>query len=1386
MRALAAVGWLMFAAAAIARGASPSPAAIPPLLEDWRAWVLKGQEFHRCPFLAGSAPTDADSYRCVWPQPLLLSVDAHGGTFSQRWQVYTDSWVGLPGDLTRWPQGVLVDQRPAAVVARDNVPSVRLAAGTHVLSGRFSWQARPETLAVPEATALLALTVDGRALQRPELAGAVVSLGRQSSAAEPRTLEVQVYRLIEDDIPLRLLTRVRLRAAGDAREELVAGALPPGFIPVSLTGGLPARLEADGRLRVQVRAGDFTLTLDARQAQPAAALALPGEAAARDEVWSFAADDRLRVAIAEGVPGIDPAQAEVPEDWRGYPAFRMQPGAPLVIVERSRGLTQTDQNRLHLLRRLWLDFDHQGFTAVDELSGTLRHDWRLAMRAPYELASVSRGSESLLVTSQAQARETGVEVRSPEIQLTTVARTAHPLAALPATGWTIPFEAAAGELYLPPGHRLLAVIGADESPTAWLEGWGPWSLFGVLVVVVFAYWVAGPACAALALLALLLTYQAAPGLIWGWANLLAAMALVRAALRGRLALAAGAYRAASFVLLALILLPFVTGEVSESLYPQLEASTHPAQRQPMALAGALRKAIRLRPAAPPALPADAPLESAHELLEDKVQQAQLSPPSFMGGFGTSAVTVTAARRTAESPAPAMTRYAAGTLIQTGPGRPAWSYSVHPFSWSGPVEPEQTLRFLILGPVSVALWRIGGVVLLVGWFAWLLRRARDARAELPRGRPPGGALAALLLACVTAGACHGVRAAVTPDEALLTELRERLTEAPPCAPTCAEIMQAQVHLSGDRLQVVLQASALSALAIPVPSGGDHWRIEAVTVDGASSLAMAREPDEALWVPLQSGVRTVRLDGSLVGDSVQLTFPLAPRTISVAATGWDTTGVSAGRLVSGALVLTRQRHGRGPPGAADSAAGEVFAPFVRITRNFNLDLDWSVSTTVTRVAPQATAFTVAIPLVTGESVLTEGLDVGGAGVALVGLRGGQDERQWTSSLARRDTLVLRVTATPARSEVWRFLISPQWRVQFRGPPAILPEARGGSPWVFEYHPQVGEQLELTVTRPQAVPGATLAIDAVRERVLPGRRASDYELELRYRSTAGGRHTIALPKEGRVRSVTVDGEPSQLRPEAGELPLSILPGEHTIDIQWQTRDPEALAARAGVLDLRTPASNLTTEISLPGDRWPLLAMGAGVGPVLRYWGELLLFVVLVSLLGRSPHSPLRRSEWLLLGAGLSSLSWTVLLVVALWLLAVRWRARWGGAGRIPHWQFNLLQCVLVMLTVLAVSSLVFTGVRYGLLATPDMGVAGPGSNAHTFSWFADRANGVLPRPVVYSVPLWVYRVLMFVWASWVAMALTKWLPRAWRACSSGGFWRAAPPEDRGRPAVPAETPA
>ncbi len=1353
-------------------GAAPenSQSAIPRALEDWQAWALKDQEFRRCPFLAGADAASEGSHRCAWPERLQLTVDARGGRFAQRWQVYSESWVALPGDLEHWPQVVELDGRLAPLVSREGIPFVRLTAGSHALSGTWSWDVRPETLSIPRETALLDLSVDGARVAQPERPDGRVALGEQRSAAEPRQLELQVYRLLEDVEPVRLQTRLRIRAAGDSREESLGRVLPEGFLPLSLNSPLPARLGRDGVLRVQVRPGRFELTLWARQAEPAAVFRIPaqGSSIAHEEVWSFAANDRLRVATVEGVPGIDPAQAQVPEEWKGNPAFRLDANSQLRLTERSRGLSNTDQNRLQLRRALWLDFDREGWTVRDEITGTLRRDWRLDMRAPYHMESAQAGSGALLVTQDENSHLSGVEVRAPQLTLSALSRIAHPLTSLPATGWTQSFESVSGQLYLPPGHRLIAVLGADESPSAWFDRWGLWSLFGVLVVIVFAFWVTRrPLVTFLGALGLLLTYQAEPSLIWGWANLIAAMALVRAVPPGRLANIARAYRTVSFALLALVLVPFAWTEVHQSIYPQLEFASEALQE------GFARQEPQIRPnivtsvlaeRAVPAAVSEAPAPQAPPPPAESLQQTTVDNPY---SFGSKVVSgFTADRLVSGGP---LAAYAPGALVQAGPGVPNWDYGAHPFSWSGPVDPSQTVRFIVLGPIEVAVWRIVGVLLLVAFLVQLARASWGPRMAWPDLIGRGSAHALLLLGCVLAVA-PPTHAQSLPDSELLSQLQTRLIEPPRCTPTCAELLAAQIRVTGERIEAELQASALASVAIALPAAGDRWQIDSITVDGKSSLAVTREADAGLWIPLEHGVHTVRIEGRLSGETVHLAFPMTPRRIAIDAPGWATVGINANRLLSGALDLTRQRPAQKDGVSSSGANGQEFPPFVHVIREFRLGLDWSIATSVQRISPSEAAFTIAVPLVLGESVLTEGLQVNPDNTVLVGLSAGEQTRTWNSSLELSDHLSVRLPILPPRTEVWRFIVTPQWRVSFSSLPATLPENPNATPWVFEYHPRPGETLDLTVTQPPAVAGRTLAIDRVRQNVSIGRRAIEESIELHYRSTQGGRQNLSLPKDAIVTRVAVDGNPVAIRPDGGELALSVLPGEHDVELAWRSSIGASFAAKPEPIDLHTSASNVRTSLSLSPNRWPLFALGQGVGPAFLYWGELLVFLVVAIILGRLSNSPLSIGEWLLLGLGLSTISWTVLLLVAAWLFAMRWRERTTTSQVLTPRRFNVLQVVLASLTVVAVTSLVFSGVRYGLLATPDMGVTGPGSYGSTFSWFVDRTSAALPQPTLYSVPMWVYRTIMFAWALWIALALARWLRFAWRAWSTGGYWRAA----------------
>jgi hypothetical protein len=143
-----------------------------------------------------------------------------------------------------------------------------------------------------------------------------------------------------------------------------------------------------------------------------------------------------------------------------------------------------------------------------------------------------------------------------------------------------------------------------------------------------------------------------------------------------------------------------------------------------------------------------------------------------------------------------------------------------------------------------------------------------------------------------------------------------------------------------------------------------------------------------------------------------------------------------------------------------------------------------------------------------------------------------------------------------------------------------------------------------------------------------------------------------------------------------------------------------RSPVVDLKVASSNVSTTLQV-GQRWILFAGGRGVGPAILYWGELVVFAVLALTLGRSGSTPLRTYEWLLLGLGLSTFSWFVLLLVFLWMMAIGWRENLDVQTRRPT-EFKILQVAFMILSVAAVfrGSLVVHG-PISESTTPCLGV-------------------------------------------------------------------------------------
>lgn len=1320
------------------------PGDVPEPLKPWVNWALHDAKQAGCPFLY----SDADHRHCAWGSALTLDLGEAGGSFSQHWQVQRASWIELPGDARQWPQSVKLDGQAVAVVEREGHPAVRVDAGNHQLTGGFAWPHLPEALALANNTGLVTLTLKHQPVAAPYIdeQGRVWLQRKAADVAAEDTLDVRVHRLLDDDIPLTLTTRLQLSVSGKGRELVLPPLLLEGFIPLSMQSPLPARLEADGKLRLQARPGTWEITLVARHTGPVQALPLPAgkEPLTQEEVWAFNAHNALRLVNVEGVPALDPQQTTLPPEWKQFPAYRIRPGDTFKLVEKKRGDPEPAPDQLNLQRTLWLDFDGGGYTVRDQISGAINRSWRLDMASPAQLGRVAVDGQDQLIT-QGRDKLFGVELRQGRANIVAESRLPRQGVSMAAVGWQQDYQGASSELRLPPGWKLFAATGVDEAPGTWLQSWNLLDIFLVLVVAFASGKLWGRRWGVIALVTMALVYPETGAPQWVWLSLLAAVALIRYLPTGSFLQVVKVCRGVAFVALLLIALPFAVQQIRVGIYPALEKpwGSVGAQAVPEA---------RIIPAAAPAAVEDAAVAEMPEML-DKAAEAPAGSPSVTSSMGVSRPQ----RLARETPAKAinLAEHDPNARIQTGPGLPEWSWNSYRLAWSGLVRHDQRMQLWLLSPAMnllLAFVRVGLIVVL----AWRVLDLPLPRR--PRFTPQAGAMA---MAAILAGVASPVDRAWAdlPSTEMLEELQSRLVEPPECLPQCASSPRLLVEVRGDSVRLRQEIHTLADTAVPLPGSRKHWMPKRIVVDGEAQPGLLYQ-GEQLWLRLPKGSHQVVLEGVLSRDEgIEIPLPLHPYAVESSVEGWELEGVHDDGQADDSLRFKRIAR------AADKAGRqniETLPPFVRIERFIRLGLKWQIETRVTRLSPAGSAIALEVPLLPGESVLSEWVRTKD-GRAQISMAPTAVDTAWTSDLKEAPQIALQATAQNQWAETWRIDASPIWHIEFAGIPPVghLEEGRR----LPTYRPWPGEALNVTVTRPAPVAGQTLTIDSSQLAVRPGIRDSDATLDVRLRSSQGGQHAISLPAGAELLAVRINGQEQPIRAQNGKVVLPVVPGAQTVSLTFREPHGMGLYATTPAVDIGVASVNSRISVEAPQDRWSLFLGGPRLGPAVLFWGVLIVLVAVAWGLGKVPLAPLKSYEWLLLGLGLTQTPPAVALLIAGWLLALGWRGREG-----ENWSknsFNFVQLLLGLWTLVALSSLFFA-IQHGLLGLPEMQIEGNGSSAYSLQWFQDRSDATLPQAWIVSVPLWVYRFLMLAWALWLAAALMRWLRWGWGCYVSGGIWR------------------
>ncbi|MDY0189528.1 MAG: hypothetical protein RBR22_02235 [Desulfuromonas sp.] len=1334
---------------------------IPPQLAPWQEWVLFGQEQRLCTPIwqqeSRSAQPTEQPRQCLWSGELSLNLNDAGGTFEQYWELDRDGWILVPGNEKYWPQQVKLDGEAALVMRADQQqqkqlpvgvskdrPLVYAQAGTHVISGSFSWQQLPQNLAVAPQSALIKLTCSGTFIHQPQLENSGIlwlqSENTNAQKSSQDSLSIQVYRLVTDSIPLNLITNIQLEISGKEREINTGIILPPGFVPLELNSPLPARLEGDGSLKLQVKPGRWTIELTTRHLGPVDTLTMSNTPPPwpQQEIWSIQTQNELRLISIEGGSAIDPTQTSMPSRWKRLPAYMLTGNQELQFTTRKRGNSDPVAEQIQLQRTLWLDFDGQGYTAKDSITGQLSSRARLEAGEQLAVGRVIIDGKDQFITQLAPDTPAGVEIRHSRINLQAESRiVTQDNGKIAAVGWNINPTSLKAQLNLPPGWRLLKASGPDSASSTWLRDWSLLDIFIVLVLSLSFARLWGPLSGIAALLGLALIYHEpqAPQLVW--LNVLIPVALLRVLPDGRFKQLTQWYRMGGLLLLLVICLSFSVQQIRSAIYPQLEA--HITNYRPQASRAALNEAT------------------------DAVAMKQMVSSSMVR------VPVAQSANLGQDVGKIISQYDPDLKITTGPGLPQWNWRSIQLSWNGPVNADQTLQLYLLPPWATRLLLLTGVALLALMYLRLFSPAPLPRWK--RGNTTSSETLVLILSFATLLTLATPPSAsandMFPAPELLEQLQHRLLLPDSCAPNCISLNELDISADQKLLRLRLTYHCQAERAVPLPLPLQQLHLQSARLDKSSQVALYRQDDDQLWAKIPQGIHTLELYANLPAELQRFQLPLIMPAgmVHINAAGWTITGAHDGQTSQGAIDLTRNSTVT----TKQLQPNEV-PPFATVQREIYLGLDWHVRTTVRRVSQSSSAALLQIPLLPNEHVTSRGVNVTGHQV-LVNFAPGTTSFSWDSSLGKNSELELLAAQTDQFSEIWSLTAEPIWHINSAGIPVI--HYYNNDNWQPQWRPWPGEQLTLNISRPNGIQGQMVTIDNSQLTLTSGSRTSEATLKLQLRSSHGTEHTITLPDQAQLTEVLINSRPQPIKQQQRLVKIPLVPGAQTIELRWQQPQGIDLITHSPQVHLEANSVDSTITLNIPKSRWTLFAYGPLMGPAVLFWGVMLVIVILAVILGRYTTTPLRWWHWLLLFVGLSQASLPALIPVAAWLILLGLRPQWAQQQR-SALGFNMLQLTLIVLSIVALTT-ILAAIQQGLLGLPEMQIAGNHSSPWRLNWYQDRCSGFLPEAWVVSVPMYIYRLFMLLWALWLALALMKWLHWGWSCFSTHGVWRKLPPRQK-----------
>jgi|GEM_PF-6130627 len=1310
-------------------------ASTPDDLEKWKSFVVHGEEKYYCPPLFNN---DAKFY-CSFPGILNIDIYKNRIDFEQSFTLFKETGVKLPGSRKHFPDNVKIDNKPAPASLSEGSPAVFPDKKSFTVTGSINFKKIPDFIKIPDSAGGFNINLKTGLVKNPytDQSGRLwlnKPFEKKEKSPENYT-KVTVFRKIKDSIPSEIVSLYRINISGSKRQEKISTGKIPGKISY-VKSPVPLRINNDNTFTIQAEPGTYEIILKNLIPGPLTE-AGPFETGYKEEITVHENSPGIRVTSWKGPVPVDPLTTSMPQSWKKYPAYILNPDETIEITETARG-KDIKKPDLKLNREIWLDFKGGGATIKDNITGTLYTSFFAGIDKNKDLkpGKIDVNDQTIIITEKENLK--GVFLQSGSTNIGSVLRKNTNEKKF-TKGWNIDFADISGSINIPRAWTPVYVSGADLSgrPT-FISKWTLLDFFVLCILFLSAYKIWNLKWGIIFFICLGAIYHKfyIPPYLWIFLIISAGL-LNNQNIRDFLNtkkfikfIFFSVYAAAMIVVLSAGI-TFTYKNLRNAVYPQLDKtrSSTASYYQP-------KKQTAYDSASP-------------EILRNRLSKSSGSKSSVL-------------RKSYQTQEPVYkTPSKDYGYTQTGPGIPSWKNKKIHFT-----NGSENMKIHVLSPVFTRIFYVANVFFLL---IIIFKFIPVKKIYKNKGSFSFNSLILLFIFSF-----FGFFSVFTPDlsaesypsENLLKTYKQRILEKKEFDHDLLFIKKCSINASASgsdkiKMELTLLIDAVKDSVLPLPGTDGTFVLKNIELNDKKHDYILKDKNKTLtFIP--EGTHKLKLTGKSVSKNIDLKFSPLPSKLSLNTQGIETQGVNKNSF-SDNIRLT----------IPESKTKEEFksytdtTPLPVITRELFLEKEWKIKTKVQRFYNENIdqRVDVSLNLLKNEKVLKQTFNIKD-NLYNFSLMPGQRSFVFESEIPVNTNIKTEFNKNSFLSVKWIINTDPLWEYEVSGI-----KSSGSNPSENIYILKPGESAEIQISKLKPYQGRFLSIDSFDLVYDTTKTINSLKIDSSIRSSKGRTHEInfdntRLNPEKIIVNRT--NQPVSFKNKALQIPLS--PGKNKVEIVFNEIDKKRSAFLPEIIsfpftDPGTEAVNINQKIKYPRKTWVIAAFGPLSGPAVLFWGYFITVIIAALILSKIPSSPLKMHQWFLLAAGLTLVSPLEIIVVFALFFVIEYRKKITPDNSSSY--FNLIQTGIIFMIIIS-AVIVYNAVSKGLLGIPDMQISGNGSWHTQLNWFTDRTEGKLPQPFIITAPLILWKTIIFLWSLWTASFLINKAPSFAEALKAGGFWR------------------